>query len=463
MTRKDGQISLLLTAMLLLWLMINGAGNVSAQGTASPNPTSSPLIPKPIQPLKSNATLLKEQAIQEASQAAQAYPEDPLTHVLLGAAYYNIGRSDEAETHLRRCLKLNPEIVEAHEMLAKIAYERGEPELAIQLCQEAFSKGAPSSTELLNRLGKSLMDLGRTEAAIKALLQSAASNNPSAETCYLLGQAYMQDRQFEHAKQQFLQTIQRIPDHTQAYFGLMTACQRMDQTDEATSYRETFIHLESTDRTALQDRSGKEDTLSGVSMVSQTVAKTLFGAAQIHLAHGAYAKAEALFLDSARLDADNLTFRSFLESFYVERKTLPQGISAFEQLVESQPDNVLNLYYLGRLETRLGHFEKAEENYQKVLKLTPTWASGMHALAELYLIQNRQLDQARKLAQQAVDLEPTDARYYLLAVACAKNKDLTSALNAANEALAQSPEDARYIRLTQQLKAAISKGRSSNP
>src|SRR5207253_1260492 len=82
-----------------------------------------------------------------------------------------------------------------------------------------------------------------------------------------------------------------LPDHTQAFFGLYTACMRLGQTEEAGRYREQFVKLEAVDRKDLTDRSAREDTLTGLPMVRETVARTIFGAAQIYRVHEQTGKA----------------------------------------------------------------------------------------------------------------------------------------------------------------------------
>ena len=402
---------------------------------------------------ESQAASLKEEAVTAAIKISKAYPTNALTHVLLGSAYYNTGRSDEATRHLTRGLELRPDMLEAHEMLARIAYERGVPEETVRLCEEALKHG-PATDELLIQMGKSQMDLGETEAAIQTLKKAVQRPKPMIESYYLLGQAYMQFREYEPAKANFLEAIKRLPDHTQAYFGLFTASQRLGLADDAAKYREKFLKLESVDRNSLTDRSGEEDTLSGMSMVRETVARTLFGAAQIHHSQGANADAGRLFQRAASLHPDNFPFRSALEAFYVRSNDVAAGVLGFGQLVAEQPKNVLNHYFLGRMETRTKNFARAEACFLKVQELMPGWASGYEALAELYLGSKRNYEAARQLAGRAVDLDPNGYRYYLIALISLRTNDRAGALEAAKRATLLSPRQQEYTQLFQQLQSA---------
>jgi len=245
-----------------------------------------------------------------------------------------------------------------------------------------------------------------------------------------------------------------LPDHTQAFFGLYTACMRLGQTEEAERYREQFQKLEASDRRSLTDRSAREDTLTGLPMVRETVARTFFGAAQIYRVHEQSGKAAELFRKSAGLDANNPVYRSALEALYVQRKDLMEGVRVFEQLAAEQPESSLNYFFLGRLQGRLDHFDSAEQAYLKVQELAPNWSDGYRALAELYLRAGRKPAEAQALARRVIKLEPTGPHYYLLALACVKNKDRASALEAMKQAVAWSPSEKKYQEFLQQLQQA---------
>jgi tetratricopeptide (TPR) repeat protein len=396
------------------------------------------------------AANLKSAAVDVARQVSADFPGDALGYALLGSAYYNTGRSAEATKYLQKCLELSPDQAEAYEILARVSYEKGDLEECGRLCQEALKRG-PANPEVLNQLGRSLMDLGRTDEAVQTLERASHLPNASSQSYYLLGQANLQSGNFARGKENFQRAISLLPDHTQAYFGLYTACLRLGQTQEAERYRERFQKLEAIDRRSLTDRSAQEDTMTGLPQVRTTVARTFFGAGQIYRVHEQAAKAAELFFRSASLDEENVVYRATLEAHYVQRKELADGVAAFGRLVTEQPGNYLNYFYLGRLHTRLEHFEAAERAYQKVQELASQWAEGYRALADLYLRANRKVPEARGLARRAVELEPSAAHYYMLAVACVKNGDRPGALEAANQAVALSPNEKRYHEFLQQL------------
>ena len=399
---------------------------------------------------------MKREAIEVAKRAAAAFPDDPLTHALLGSAFYNIGRSDEATRHLQKCIQLRPDQIDAYEILARIAYEKGQPEEAARLSRDGLHK-APTNAELLNRLGRSLMDLGKTADALQTLKKAVAVPNAasaSSDSWHLLAQCEMQLQDYAAAKQSFLQTIKLFPGHTQAFFGLYTACLRLDQPAEAARYRDQFLKLESEDRQALKSENSQEETNAGLAPIRATVSRTLFGAAQIYLAHTNFSTASDLLRKVATLDPENPSPRAALESLYVQRNELTQGLKAFEELAARQPKNSLNYIFIGRLQSRLNHFEEAEKAFQKVLQLDPESSEGYRALAELYFRNKRKPEQVNALRLKALELDTTGAQYYSLAISLANQNNRTGALQAVKEALARNPDDPRFQQLLQQLQQA---------
>ena len=131
--------------------------------------------------------------------------------------------------------------------------------------------------DVQHRLAQALMDLGETDQLIRIMEQVVKMPPRSSESYYLLGQGYLQSGDYSKAKESFRIVVGMRPDHTQAYFGLFTACRKLRQMEEAEKYGNRFQELEAIDRNAATDRNVDEDTLSGLPLVREMVAKTYPG------------------------------------------------------------------------------------------------------------------------------------------------------------------------------------------
>jgi tetratricopeptide (TPR) repeat protein len=401
---------------------------------------------------QSEAAALKAEAVREATLLAETYPEDALTHALLGSAYYNTGQSEVAVRHLERCLEIQPGLMDAYEILARMAYEQGRLEETIRLGEAARQHGGDHQG-LWEQQGRALLDLGRTQEAVEVLSEWTREGRAGGEGWYWLGQAWLQAGEYGKAKESFLMAIRGMPAHTQAYFGLYTASLRLGEAAAAAHHRRRFQELEAADRQLLTDRNAQEDTLTGLPLVRRTVSQTLFGAAQVHQGHGSMEKAAALYRRAAVLDDENPQYRAALEGHYVQRQAVAEGARVFEGLVQEQPGSGWNHYFLGRLQQRTEQYEGAEKAYRKAQELLPGRPEAYRALAELYLRLNREPVEARRMAQKAMELQPSGAHGYILAVTSLRVGDRPGALEMAREAVRLTPGEKRYRDFLQQLEA----------
>lgn len=429
--------------VLALWVLLTHLASNSSLTAAesSPSKDQSPQL---------QAAALKQEAIDIAKRMVAAYPEEALAYALLGSAYYNAGRSEEATKHLKRCLELNPNQVEAYEVLARAAYEKGSPEECIRISREALTHGSPNP-ELLNRLARAQIDIGSPQDAVTTLTQATSLPRSIGESWYLLGQAHLQSGDYSKAKEAFQKAIERVPDHTQAFFGLFTSSQRLGQAEDANRFRQQFLKLEESDRRSHTDRSSNEDTLTGLPSIRESVARTLMGAAQVQRAHGQLPGMLELLRRACILDPENGGYRANLESLFLQSSSINSGLKTFQEMTEEQPKSAMNHLFVGRFQARVQDIEGAERSYRKVQELAPDRMEGYRALADLYFRGNRELVEATKLARKCIELEPSGSNYHLLALICIKTGDRPAALESARQAVTQSPGDPKYAQLLKQL------------
>jgi hypothetical protein len=101
-----------------------------------------------------------ERAASLFSQELKHRPLDPVLHFGAGSAAIALGRSGQALSSLRRAVELDPQFTDALVMLGRVAYERGDTNLAIRSMERASALRPRdgSLTELLDRwrLGSSV-------------------------------------------------------------------------------------------------------------------------------------------------------------------------------------------------------------------------------------------------------------------------------------------------------------------
>jgi len=396
------------------------------------------------------AAALRKEALDTAERLLTEFPQDPAAHALKASTHYNLGDSAAAEKCFAKSLELDPKMAAAYDMLAMIAFEKGDAERTVALCTKALDL-APRVPAVRHRLGKALMDLGRAQESVAAMQETIDSCGGSSETFYLLGQGQLQSKDYEKAKESFLVSIKLLPDHTQAYFGLFTACARLGERVEADRYKQRFRELEAQDRKTLTEENRQGSTLSGLPLVRGVVAKTCTGAGQVYQKQGRLGRAEDLWRRAAEIDPDDMMCRAQLMALLRGQNRERDTQKLFEQLVEQQPAAAANHYFLGVLHARSRRYDTAEKAFQKAVELGPKRPEGLRALTQLYLARAQRLPLAKILATRLVELEPSPGSLALLARACAKVGDRAGALAAIERAIRLDPENTAYTRMRQQL------------
>lgn len=92
------------------------------------------------------------------------------------------------------------------------------------------------------------------------------------------------------------------------------------------------------------------------------------------------------------------------------------AIEACGKLLEFEsknPANMANIYFnLGLLYERVGQTDKAKTAYLKAIQLDDKFAAPRNNLALLYAEAREHLEEARQLANSAIDLDPRNSSYY---------------------------------------------------
>jgi Flp pilus assembly protein TadD len=87
-----------------------------------------------------------------------------------------------------------------------------------------------------------------------------------------------------------------------------------------------------------------------------------------------------------------------------ESASLPgDALSQYQSAVRLAPKNPEAWLALGNCEYQKGAFAKAEVDYRHVLRISPQHAGAKNNLAMTYLAENKKLDEAERLALEALE------------------------------------------------------------
>jgi tetratricopeptide (TPR) repeat protein len=239
--------------------------------------------------------------VQEATVVAQRileqYPTDAAAAATVARLHRQLGDADLAVSDWQRCLALDPEYVYAYVGIGSVWVERGEYEKAEAVLRKAQAV-APDSPQLAVLLATTLMNQGNLRETV-ALLEARTRDANAPMPCFLLlGQAYLQLKDYAKAKPCFEAAVRMAPELANAHYGLAMSCTRLGQQQEAQEHMKRFQEAE-TSRLARQIEDGKrrDDAAS----VRKFVADAHAAAAAICSAHGNASEAERHRREADRL------------------------------------------------------------------------------------------------------------------------------------------------------------------
>ena len=357
------------------------------------------------------AAALKKEELAVVRQLARDFPNSLEPVVLMGSVLFRHGQTDDALTLWQEVLQRDPNRPDVYEDLGWFEMQKGHYEQAITHWQKVLAIN-PRTPNIYSGIARALMGLNRHDEAIEALQKEIEISPTSSLSHFLLGQEYLQQKQYEQAKAAYEKAIAVQPDMTNAYYGLFTVCARLGQRDQAKQHMATFKKLKAGEMKDLKDRN---DAFNDLIDMRKDAAQTFLKAAQAYQIVGKLPRAEQLLKRATQLH--------------------PQ-------------DGTYHLHY-GALAMQMGNLPAAEQAFRKVIELAPQSARGYSGLAHLYLQANRNLPEARQLAEEAVKREPSAFNFYVLSWARDRNGDRAGARDAIKRALQLEPDNPRFRRIAE--------------
>jgi tetratricopeptide (TPR) repeat protein len=258
------------------------------------------------------------EAKQMADQLVESFPDHCQAIFLAGRIQEAFGNSAKAVDWWERCLKLDPQFSEARAALGAAAWQRGDFEKAVTHLETATAAAPRLLRENIFCLADSLMNLGRAKEAV-AVLENATRISPlSANGLLVLGQAWLQLKDYAKAKERFEAALAAEPRLAGAHYGLATALSHLGQSEAAQKHREEYAKRSREDL-AIWDRAhgaGRKSEKVDPAQVRGIVAGFCVGVGRVYALCGRADRAETCWLRALAIQPQSREAREHLESLY---------------------------------------------------------------------------------------------------------------------------------------------------
>jgi len=416
--------------------------------------------PSPEEPPRPVASLAAENTAQHAAflvcdRLLADFPEDAEALSLRGALLSAWGQTTEAMRSWRAAVRLQPDHAGACEGIGKTALRSGDYATAVVMYRRALA-AAPDRADLSLGLGKALVEAGQPAEAIDVLAPHVSRWPDSIEGLHLLGEAYLAVHRDREAKETLQRVLQSQAASSRTYYGLMMACRRLGQPEEAARYEAEFRRQKERERAvAVAQRRDHWDQRS----VERRLADTYLSAAALYQARGYVEQAIEYWHQAAAADPTHVESRQFLVMALAEGDRVDEALRLAEELQRIEPQVAQHYLVAGRLWARRSRWDAAEIALRKAAELAPH-DSQVHAfLALVYLQGGGQPEQAAACARRAVELAPTPANYALLCEAYERSGQHAAALGAIRRAVELAPDNPAILQQLERLQLTGSAGR----
>jgi tetratricopeptide (TPR) repeat protein len=303
--------------------------------------------------------------------------------------------------------------------------------------------------------GRKFFEEGRTQEAILELKTALQENAQDPDAHYLLGEAYLKEKDVRNAFKAFHQAVTLKPDLLDAQLKLATLYTLGNQPDKAREALKTVLEKDPDNVEGLildgglLAREEKYDEAMGrlqraLELDNQRTDASIL-LARCFLATGKLEEAERTLLASAERDATPRSLYA-LAQLYMALRDAEKAEDVLLQVVDKFPEQALHDLNLARFYIQQGRFEDAEQELLRGVEKAPDQPAYYATLAAFYL-GRAQPDKAEEILRKAVEAAPdrVEPRLALGRFWAAKG-DTEKALDMLEKAREQHPDDLRPYR-----------------
>jgi predicted O-linked N-acetylglucosamine transferase (SPINDLY family) len=335
--------------------------------------------------------------------------------------HFQAGQLQEAEQLFRQILQVDPNQVDALNLLGLIAGQTGRHDLAVGYLN-ATVRLKPDSAPAHNNLGNALTRQGKSAEAVASYRRALSLKPDYVEAHCNLGAALQAQGHWDEAIACYREALRLRPEYAEAHSNLGLAYRELGRLDEALACYDAALRLNPGNAGDHNDRGNVLHQLGRPHEAEASYREALrlcphyadahhnLGAARV--AQGRPEEAVACYEQALRLRPQHAETRSNLGLAYLALGRLDEALACCDAAIR------LNTDYAGAHNNRgivlheQGRLDEAEASYREARRLRPADADAHSNLGRTLQAQGR-LDEAIACYREALRLRPQHADAHL--------------------------------------------------
>ena len=322
-----------------------------------------------------------EQARRYYIVAVQLHPDTTAAYNNLGYVLLKLNRIDEADAVFREALVQDETLASAAFGRGEVAIKRGQLDVARRFYEHAVQQ-APQEPTFHKSLADVLRDIGNVE---KAEVAEARYRRTLAERYLRQAHWFIEQRQLQRALEPLKKALETDETFVPALKDYAYLQMQLGELVSAKQMYQRVLTIEPTSRQALLHLGMIEAKL---------------GNRQTAAAH---------YLVLIKHEPDYMDAYVQLANLHEMSGDLAAAEQAFTMGIQHEPRWAPGYLWRGKIYQKQGASDMAETDFRQAIRLAPDVPFPKEALASLLATENRQLAEARTLAEAAVagDKRPT--------------------------------------------------------
>ncbi len=313
--------------------------------------------------------------------------------------YLFLGREESGKKFLERTFKLNPNNIEALELMSKVLIRQNKLNEAKEYLEKIISLDT-THIETLYNLALIYLQNRETNKAIEVYNRILKINeSPEPEILLRVGDLYFELGKYKKAEEAFYRFNKINPFDGHGYYGLGLIREALKDTTRAIANYKKALSL-SPGLDQVTERLGvlfqrQENFKEGIEFFIEQIQKdsnliqNWFALGDIFQQNGDTLKAIETYEGMKKLFPDDMRARVAIGRLYLDKKDHKAALNEFKKIQEKDPEEYSGWLWQGITLIQMDSLDSAVENLQKALELSPNNPLGNYYLGVLYIQQER--------------------------------------------------------------------------